>query len=156
MSRSLIIALCLSLTWAVASAEEPQVLPLLKQHLGSAIEVVSAEDLRYCPDNTCDIFRASSKAGRALLPSFVFLYLFHVSDYIYLDESFGKDVAFRKAAQHDEVEVRRSVERYCANLDKSPQCILEGMKKQLGISVHFGRYDEGSFQEAPVEDEPEV
>jgi hypothetical protein len=156
MSRFSIVTLWVLLGCTATSAAELNALELLKAHLGDAVEVISPRELRYCPDNTCDIFRISREASSGELPSYVFLYLFHVADYAYLDESSPVGVPFRRVAKDDELLIRRSMQSYCRVPDKSPQCILQGMKQQLGISVHFGRYDEGAFHEAPVEDGPEV
>jgi hypothetical protein len=140
------IGLCLLAGSARAAA--PDALGLLKLYLGSSIKVVSKKEIRYCPDNTCDIFRLKDAKGADQLPSFVYLYLFHKSDYVYLKKSFGGSAPFREVAKDQEPVIRKQLVSFCKGNVQSAACILEGMQKQLGISVGFGRYDEGKFHES--------
>jgi len=139
--RSLTIAISLFLAAGLAHAETPDVLRLLKRDLGDSIEVVSKNEIRYCPDNTCDIIK--SKTSTNLLPEFLYLYLFHESGYTYLGTSFDNQKPFRAAVE--EPQVRKKVEKFCGAAEKTPKCILQGMRSSLGIKSCFGRYDEDNF-----------
>jgi hypothetical protein len=129
-------------------AAEPDALAVLKAHLGSSIQVISKKEIRYCPDNTCDIFRLSDVKNAAYLPSFVYLYLFHKSSFVYLNQSFNGSPVFRQVAKDQEPTIRKQLASFCREDIQQPSCILEGMRNQLGISVGFGRYDEGKFNES--------
>jgi hypothetical protein len=141
MKTLIIFSLLLSLI-SVGSAEEIDILSLLKRDLGDTIEVHSDKEIWYCPDNTCDMYKAAK--SHPDFPAFVYLHLFHESGYIYLKESSGEFKAFRKVAV-EEPNIRAKVASYCPSENKSPTCILENMKKKLGITLCFGRYDEGYF-----------
>jgi len=130
-----------------AQAADVDPLALLKRDLGDSIEVISGQEIRYCPDNTCDIFRIKDSKQADYLPYFVYLYLFHESGYIYLKEPFAGSRPFREVAKAQEPSVRKKVEDFCKKTPKTPGCILEGMQTSLRISVSFGRYDEGKFNE---------
>ncbi len=69
-------------------AEALDTLAILKRNLGAAIEVISEREIRYCPDNTCEVFKMQRSQNSSYLPSFVFLHLFHRSGYIYLKRGF--------------------------------------------------------------------
>ncbi len=131
-----------------AQAAEIDSTALLKRDLGNAIEVVSAREIRYCPDNTCEIYRVKSAKSVTRLPSFVYLHLFHQSDYIYLKASEGNSRPFREIAIADESSIRKKVENFCRRTKKTPSCVIAGMKKSLGVIVTKGRYDEGKFVES--------
>ena len=115
---------------------------LLKRDLGPAIEVISAKEIRYCPDNTCDVFRARNQAKE--FANLVDLYLFYDSAYIYLRESIGGERPFRSRAVA-EPPIRKEAERFCQAAEKSERCIIDGLKRALGIQICFARADEGAF-----------
>lgn len=131
-----------------ANAAEPDALALLKRYLGRSIEVVSEREIRYCPDNTCDIYRIKDSSRKAYLASFVYLHLFHQSGYIYLSNPAGTARPFRETAKDQESSIRQKVEIFCGEPKKSPACILQGMKRDLSIAVTSWRYDEGKFNES--------
>ena len=133
---------------AFAQAAEPDSLVLLKRDLGNSIQVISVREIRYCPDNTCEIYRIKDPKKAVHFPSFVYLHLFHQSDYIYLKESVGGSRPFRQIAMDTEPLVRKPVESFCIEAAKTPSCILGGLKAALGVSVTVGRYDEGKFIES--------
>jgi hypothetical protein len=140
--RSLLAALALILTTGFAQGEGLNVLHLLKRDLGNSIEVVSSREIRYCPDNTCEIVKAKRQVK--LLPEFLYLSLFHESGYVELGKSFDGRKPFREAAI-EESEVRKKVAMFCPDTDKSPRCILDNMRSRMGIQSCIGRYDEGQF-----------
>lgn len=129
-------------------AAGPDALTLLKRDLGAAIEVISVGEIRYCPDNTCEVFRMQAAQKTSLLPSFVFLYLFHQSSYVYLKKSIEGARPFVQTAADNELSVSAQVANFCKNPKKTAECILKGMTKELGIKVTSGRYDEGKFNES--------
>lgn len=125
-----------------AIAEDSKTLALLKRNLGETIEVHGDNEIWYCPDNTCKLYRVS--VAHLDFPSFIYLHLYHESGYIYLDEIIGGEKAFRKVAV-EEPKIREAVAHYCKGSEKTPQCIIMGMRKELGVLVGFGRFDEGYF-----------
>ena len=143
-----VFALCLISGCIVSAA--PSAMELLKRDLKGAIESPSVAEIRYCPDNTCEIFRAG--AQNTWLPTFVYLHLFHESGYIYLSEPIGPNKPFRKVAK-EEPAIRASANQYCAEQTKTPACILRGMRAALKIEECRGGYDEGMYCEACGEKE---
>jgi hypothetical protein len=131
-----------------AQAAKVDSLGLLKRDLGNTIEIISAREIRYCPDNTCEIYRVKNAKSVTKLPSFVYLHLFHQSDYIYLKEAVESSRSFREIANGDEPSIRKQVEKFCRRIEKTPSCVIAGMKKSLGVVVTKGRYDEGKFVES--------
>lgn len=83
-----------------------------------------------------------------MLADFVFLYLFHKSNYVYLDQSFSEKPPFRESAKKYEPFIRSKVAKYCKNRKITANCILDSMKSQFKIKVSFGRYDEHQFNES--------
>jgi len=138
----------ISLFGVCVYAAEPDSSALLKRDLGKSIEFISEREIRYCPDNTCEIYRIKDPKKSVHLPSFVYLYLYHQSDYIYLKESVGGSRPFRQLAKDTEPLVRKSVETFCKEAAKTPTCILAGFKSALGVSITTGRNDEGKFIES--------
>jgi len=134
-------ATCLLLVSCASVQTEPDALALLKRDLGTSIQVSPAE-VRFCPDNTCDIYSAAAPSSG--LATFVYLHLFHESDYSSLEHAVGGEAAFRDLAVEEPI-VRASAASFCPKPNSSPRCILDGMRSQLGIKVCSGRYDEGSF-----------
>lgn len=129
-------------------AEALDALIILKRDLGAAIEVISEGEIRYCPDNTCEIFRMQTSRNSSYLPSFVFLHLFHQSGYIYLKESIGGSQSFLHLAAGNEPAVRAQVIGFCKERNKTVGCILKGMRQKMNIKITSGRYDEGRFDES--------
>jgi len=139
-TASLIVGIMLSLT--SINAEEINALELLKRDLGDTIEVHQNNEVWYCPDNTCEMFK--SKSLHNDFSKYVYLFLFHKSEYVYLNMSFGEKKAFRSVAVEEPV-IRQLVSSYCPEGQKGVNCLLDGMKTKLGVEVGFGRYDEGLF-----------
>lgn len=121
---------------------------LLLSALPEAVAVVSGREVHYCPDNTCAVYKAEVEENPVHLLEFVFLHLFHVSDYLYLEEDLGQGAPFREAAQEVEPKVRARVERYCDESDKEPRCILAGLSESLDVTITTRRYDEGDMYES--------
>jgi len=124
------------------NADELNALDLLKQHLGSEIQIKSQNEIWYCPDNTCEMYRSAKP--NEYLPHFVYLNLFHNPSYIYLNQSFNGSVPFMKSAV-EEPSIRSLVSTYCSVIPSTPKCILEGLTSTFKIEIGHGRYDEGYF-----------
>lgn len=145
------VALCIlvvNVFGSLVHAAEHDALVLLKRDLGKSVVVISKREIRYCPDNTCEIYRIKDPRKSVHFSSFVYLHLFHQGDYIYLKETVGGARPFRELAKDAEPAVRKQVETYCKDVTKTPTCILAGLKSTLGVSVTIGRYDEGKFIES--------
>ena len=113
-----------------------------------SFEVINSHEIRFCPDNTCEIFRSGQNTTKQQLFDFIFLYLFHLSEYIYLsDESFGK-TPFKVSGKKFEPKIQSRYKHLCVSDHKDAICVVEAMKKTFGIKVTFGRYDEGQFNES--------
>lgn len=113
---------------------------LLVRDLKDSLEFREKE-IYYCPDNTCEIFRAKDIK---LLPSYVYLYLYHKSGTIYLKESFDKEETFIITAV-EEPNIIEGLRKYCKETDKTPTCVIEGLGRAINIEVGSARYDEGYF-----------
>jgi hypothetical protein len=142
-----LLTLSLFVFASFAGADTPIATVELRKHLNDEIKFISPNEIRYCPDDTCEIFRGNAQGASEVLPVFVFLYLFHESSYIYLAEPVGKSEPFRKKVKLVEQKIRRQAESYCSGKIKNAKCILKTMKNKFGIIVTFGRYDEGEFNE---------
>lgn len=140
--KHIAIFISLIIIQSVTFATSDEVLSLLKRDLGKAIEVHGNNEIWYCPDNTCGLYKITTPHPD--FSSFVYLHLFYESGYIYLRKPIGDIKAFCNIAV-EEPHVRASVKHYCHGEAVTPECILQGMRERLGISVGFGRYDEGYF-----------
>jgi len=126
-----------------AALAKENTVDLLKEKLGSTIKLIAKNEIRYCPDNTCEIYKAKKQLN--YLADYVFLQLFYKSNYVYLDEkSFGVK-AFRVIAKKEETIVFNKVIHFCQLKTKTIDCVLAGMVVYLEISNCFGRFDEGYF-----------
>jgi len=115
---------------------------LLQRDLGESIEFISNTEIRYCPDNTCAIYKSTK--NHIHLATYVYLHLFHKSSYIYLNKNFSGNKAFRSLAK-EEPAITKSVENICKSKNKTITCILLSIEQKSGIKQCSGRYDEGHF-----------
>ncbi len=141
MKTILAFIFTLTLT-SLATADEIRVLSLLQRDLGETLKVHSEKEIWYCPDNTCEMYKANKPHPD--FPAFVYMHLFHQSEYIYLKESIGGFKAFRETAVEEPI-IRTDLSTCCPSNSRATDCIISSMKKELGIKLCFGRYDEGSF-----------
>jgi hypothetical protein len=120
--------------------------------LGESIEIGEAgrPEVRYCPDNTCEVFRLPEQASREVLSDFALVYLWFVSDYSHLQE-------LRQGQWASTVE--SVVSRHATGCEKVPagsghqkvvRCVLETLASRHRITVHFGRHDEGTYGETEI------
>ena len=127
---------------SIAYATDVNVLELLQRDLGDEILVISKTEIRYCPDNTCEMYLALN--AHEDFASYVYLHLFHKSDYLYLNLEFNNRQAFKESAIEEPI-IRKNVSEYCPSNPTDITCILDTMSKSLGFYNGFGRYDEGNF-----------
>jgi hypothetical protein len=139
---SIFITLALLTLNSNSNSNELNPLDLLKMHLGDSIEVKNRNEIWYCPDNTCEIYK--SDRPNEYLSHFVYLNLFHNPSYIYLSQSFNDSVPFVKAAV-EEPNITSMVSNYCLETSLTPKCILEGLTKAFKVKIGYGRYDKGYF-----------
>lgn len=118
---------------------------VLLQNLDSMIEFVSDKKIRFCPDQKCDVYKISN--NHKDFAKYVFLKLFHSQEYISIEEYLKKESTFRNNTNKEESIIRKSVEKYCSEQNKTPKCILAGMEKTLGITECSANYDEGYYCE---------
>jgi len=129
--------------WATASGNDA--LAALRAQFGTAIEFKAAPrpEIRYCPDNTCEMFRAAQRASGGDLADFALLYLWGVSQYAYLEswQRTQAPAAVRGALQ------RRG--RECSSTSEPLRlaCTLRALARGAGIQPFFLRYDEGVVAE---------
>jgi hypothetical protein len=126
------------------SAQAETANQILSSWLGSSIERISSSEIRYCPDSTCEIFRASS-ADPDGLELYALLYLLYVSDYYYLTDH-HKPTAL---VENFGAEQLQKLGVNCPDAEAPQGCVLSGLREQYGVSHFFGRYDEGAFVVVP-------
>mgnify|MGYP000379599417 FL=1 len=136
------IFIILLMTVLTSNTTELDVSDLLKMHLGDSIIIKSANEIWYCPDNTCELYKAEN--SHPYFSYFVYLNLYHNPSYLYLSQSLGDSVPFLNTAI-EEPRVRNTVTSFCSKAVVTPKCILEGLTSKLKIKVGSGRYDEGYF-----------
>lgn len=101
--------------------------------------------IEYCPDNTCESFSMQTINPDERLSDFVFLYLYFVSDYYYLDN-------FRKKVEPEQVTkiiVRNSQDKNKKQLESSKH-IMEALVDKYSIKAKFVRYDEHKRNEVDM------
>jgi len=122
---------------------------VLKSALGDSIEIPSSSSplLRYCPDNTCETFRAPRKADSQRLADFALLYLWYVSQYYVL-----KDWHAGPVPEQVHV-VRKQYSGGCRSEGEiaHAKCALLSLASTAAIRVTFVRYDEGAENKVPVD-----
>jgi hypothetical protein len=142
------VAASLFLTFSVEAAQEPRAVEVLRAALGTAIEYQPEPlaELRYCPDNTCEVFRASHRNKARELTEFALVYLWRLSGY----EALRPWRAGNAPAEL--VSIRARYARSCSKTSSAvSKCILVLLARDAGIHVAFGRYDEGEYTEEPFE-----
>jgi len=108
--------------------------------------------ISYCPDNTCETFSMPSRNPEEKLCDFVYLYLYFVSDYYYLDD-FRKKVGSEKIGA---IIVRN--ERITTKNDHLQEVkdVIESMAKEYSIKATFVRYDESTRSETAIDIQSEL
>lgn len=118
-------------------AEGLDVSELLKRGLNEQIEFVTDNEIRYCPDNTCDIYIAEKSTE--YFGEYVYLHILYESSYNEIYRKEFIDSAAEKGKVFD------SVKAYCEQPTKTALCALDSLGQVLGIKMGFGRYDEVHF-----------
>ena len=95
--------------------------------------------VEYCPDNTCEVFSLKGKESVSL-QDFAFVYLFSVSEYIYLQ---------RFQAEQNAPYVQSVLSKYRTECPQSSEqvvarCVVSVLAKRYPIKASFVRYDEGT------------
>ena len=138
-------ALLLALVLGTANAQSAQdtwgdSVEALRVRFGKAIEtrVRPTLEVRYCPDNTCDAVTGGPGAKKRDVADFALLYIWSVSDYIYLGE-------WRKGPVPPPV--KSALRRQTACSGESGQaplgCALQRLAKSASIQLSSVRFDEG-------------
>jgi hypothetical protein len=109
-------------------------------------------EIHYCPDSTCNIFKASNAVSRRVLDDFAFTYIFHASGYTYL-----RDFVMKTARPYARVILERNRSR-CADEEELDlaSCVLRSAAQQYSIRVFEARDDEGVRTEAAVDLESKI
>lgn len=103
-----------------------------------------AKVVKYCPDNTCDVFQASKKIPINDLKQFSALYFYYVSGYIYLEKPIIEKTPFRKKNQDYVHSVLEKHAEQCKGPElEAASCVLTHLAKKWNIKSQFIRYDEG-------------
>lgn len=132
-----IVVILALIVFPTSSVEPIDIYGLLKRDLREEIVMVAENEIRYCPDNTCELYRSQNES--ILLAAYVYLHIIHSSSYtpIYRNN-------FILAAKEQEA-VLKSVESFCSSNIKSVSCVLEGISSTIIVQLGFGRYDEGNY-----------
>ena len=144
------MAVCAAVTVANGRSwgAPPTSLDLLRAALGTAIQYTAepVPSVRYCPDNTCDVFEAG-KGHTAEVEDFALVYLWYVSEFYPLS-------AWRKgpapARLHSVVE-EHSVSCPPSGETSRAKCALLDLAKVGAIQLSFVRYDEGAENKVPLQ-----
>jgi hypothetical protein len=102
--------------------------------------------LKYCPDNTCEIFRARGADAGEQLTDFALLYLWYLSQYYYLQEWHKGPTPVQVGVARE----RHSTSCHVATEKARAKCALLVLAKAARIELAFSRYDEGAENEGPV------
>ena len=107
----------------------------------------------FCPDNTCDHFRAPANCSIREYKNFIYLYLFYASGYTYFEVTTTKSAPFLKAGRKYAKSLLLLNAKSCdqANEYNLASCVLKSLAGSNNIVVLFVRYDEGERFEEPVD-----
>ncbi len=103
--------------------------------------------ISYCPDNTCETFSMPRGNPIEKLSDFVYLYLYFVSDYSYLD-TLRKRVA---AEDVDTIILRNKQSTMANNQLEDAKKIIESLARDYSIKATFVRYDESARNEVNID-----
>ena len=140
--RKIFLVFIVMIPFNYVNANDMDAFKALQSHLGNSIKIISKKEIVYCPDQKCKVFRASNRSSD--LAAFVYLYLYYAKEYISVHEYLKKERTFRKKAIEEPI-IRQANQHYCASVNKTPECILDSMKRKLAVSFCSGNYDEGKF-----------
>ena len=148
-----VVALSLILTRTVVCAEAIDSLVILQRTLNkpgsttiSVVKTSSGQEVHYCPDNTCDVFKAPASALPRAVADFAFAYIFYASGYTYLE-----NFVTNTGSSHSKVILSRN-RSSCAEAQELElaSCVLRNLAQQQSIRVFQVREDEGTRTEKAV------
>ncbi len=121
----------------------------LTDALGSDVAIVKtskAVSVKYCPDNTCEVFTLKGSGAEKPIQDFAFAYLFSISDYIYLE---------RFRTEEKSLNVQGVLSRYRSDCTQAQEkaaarCIVGLLAKRHPIQASFVRFDEGKNKSSPI------
>jgi hypothetical protein len=121
----------------------------LTDALGSDVALVKTSkvvSVKYCPDNTCEVFSLKDVGAENPIQDFAFAYLFSVSDYIYLEhfQAAGKSPSVQSVLSRYRSECTQSQEKLAA------RCVVSLLVNRYPITASFVRYDEGKKKSSPI------
>ncbi|MFC5577018.1 hypothetical protein ACFPOA_03180 [Lysobacter niabensis] len=141
--RKILAALLLSVVSLTSNAHE------LTSALGDSVQVSSkgsSTTVEYCPDNTCEVFTLSGASTSLPIQDFAFVYLFGVSEYIYLEPFQSNESS--PAVQTVLARYRSDCPQQSART--AARCIVSLLAKRHAIQASFVRYDEGERNVVPI------
>jgi hypothetical protein len=121
----------------------------LTSALGDAVRVSSnggSTAVEYCPDNTCEVFELSGASASLPIQDFALVYLFGISEYVYLEPFQSNDSS---------PAIRAVLARYQSDCPHqsarvSARCVASLLAKRHAIRASFVRYDEGERNVVPI------
>jgi hypothetical protein len=128
----------------------------LKKMLGDSISIKRNQNkhvVEYCPDNTCEVFSAAERDSSSIqkLTNFAYIYLYYVSDYIYLEDFRDKGNVYI----NNIVDINAEGCPIEKEADKI-KCTIRKLFSKNGIEIKFIRYDEMQRSEVSVNLEAEL
>jgi len=107
----------------------------------------AGREIRYCPDNTCHIFKAARSVSQSVLADFAFTYIFYGLGYTSL-----RDFVTRTGRPYITPILERNGSD-CPNQEEVQQasCVLRSLAKRYSIQALFVRYDEGARAEVAID-----
>jgi hypothetical protein len=141
--RKILTVLLLLVTPRVSHAHE------LTSALGDAVRVSTkggSTTVEYCPDNTCEVFELFGASASLPIQDFAFVYLFGISEYVYLEPFQSNDSS---------PAIWAVLSRYRSDCSQqsarvSARCVASLLAKRHAIRASFVRYDEGERNVVPI------
>ena len=135
------IILVLLMTSPALAEDEISTQRLLIKYFDSDIEIKSESEIWVEDVGYTDIYQ--SEKGKPDLANYVYI-LYYQNEYATLLERARKEKKFRDRAK-EYPRIFEAMSKYCNNKTVTSECILEGMRTELGIKECGGRSDEGYF-----------
>jgi hypothetical protein len=148
------VVLILALARTAVAGEEPvDPLAILKQTLNqpglttvSVVDTPAGREIHYCPDNTCDIFKAATSVPQSALADFAFSYIYYASGYANLRVFVTRT---GRPCSKGILERNRSGCKGDEEFELA-SCVLASLVRQYSIRVFEARYDEGTRSDVAV------
>lgn len=123
----------------------------LEKNFPGSIQWVKEEkhEVRFCPDNTCDVFSTKNNISDESMAAYVVLYAYFFSDYFVLKE--WRDLkSTQQQAETVQLLLRSELPDLTCSASNCAREILISMGERKGISIYRGRFDEDNFIKEPV------